>query len=331
MTARKMALGVLALTLAGACSQGADEAPDQTAELAQPIMGGVPAVDARYAAVGALATQFYVDWIPDVPPFYAYDFICSATLVDSQAVVTARHCTETLAQYQQDLGDQPVFLTGDFTWDPEQVIPITGWVAAPPSDRHPGLLLDGGRDVAVAYLAGAPEGIEPARVGHFNQQMVGKQFELAGYGWNDYYLEEWGFDTGEKMVGVGTARALEGQWYSLLFDDDYDAYLDWFMVDADTSNPTEEQAQGWWNAFWLEPGYELLTGGLEGEALSCYGDSGGPLLSIEKDKLTVYGVSFATEPSQANLCDHGSAYLVFNEEMHAFVNRALSSGQPPLR
>jgi hypothetical protein len=67
-----------------------------------------------------------------------------------------------------------------------------------------------------------------------------------------------------------------------------------------------------------------LAGGLEGEALGCFGDSGGPLLrGTNAGNLTVYGVSFAVEASQSTICTRGGGYLVFNHHMHHWVKNAV--------
>ncbi len=69
-----------------------------------------------------------------------------------------------------------------------------------------------------------------------------------------------------------------------------------------------------------------MAGGLPGEALGCYGDSGGPLfLGDSADTLTVYGVSFGVEASISNNCTRGGAYLVFNKTMLAFVESAIAA------
>jgi hypothetical protein len=78
--------------------------------------------------------------------------------------------------------------------------------------------------------------------------------------------------------------------------------------------------------FSLEPGYELLAGGLSGDAVSCWGDSGGPLfLGNTASNFTVYGVSFAGEGSISKVCGLGGGYAVLNEEMLAFVEDAVAA------
>jgi hypothetical protein len=229
----------------------------------------------------------------------------------------AKHCTDWI-DIALDLGGTPYLAFGSDAWNPEQLVPITGYVAAPPSEKFPGLLLEGGRDAAVAYLGATPQGVQPAKVGHFEETMLGTKLEIAGYGYSDIMGT-----AGEKFVGTGTARALEGCWYELLFHGDKQAYLDWYWTDAVTI-PTEEEAEAWWRIFRLEPGYELLAAGLPGESVGCYGDSGGPIFSgTSSADLTVYGVSFAVEASFSSLCALGNGYLVFNRKMLAFISEAL--------
>jgi len=310
------------------CAVDADASPqaaamEGVASRQQAVFGGEPTDDPKYAAVGALSIKFEIEFEPGVP-FVIYEPFCSGTLVGDKAVLTARHCTEAAARYAAE-GLELYFAFGSFSWEADQAIPIVDWVQAPPSPTHPGLLLDGGRDVAVAYLAETPVGIEPAKVAQFKDKQADDEFEIIGFGYNDFYFEEFGFyESGTKIVGKSTGRSLGGQWYSLLFDGDYDAYLEWYFADAATETPSEEEALEWWNIYHLEPGYELLAGSTA-ESHGCFGDSGGPLASSKKDKLTVYGVGFAVESSRNNLCTGGSAYLVLNSEMLSFVKKAIKN------
>jgi len=317
-----------ALSLLG-CAMEADTTSDaQTAgdfdTRTQAIFGGELTDGATYSAVGALALRIEFEEEPGVPFIYHQPF-CSGTLIDKKAVLTARHCTEAASQYVAD-GFEVVFALGSSGWEPEQSVQIVDWKQAPPSPTHPGLLLDGGRDIAVAYLAEEPVGVEPAKIGVFKDKQVDDAFEIIGYGRTDYFLEETGYYwDGYQVSGQATGRSLGGPWYSLLFHGDYDAYLEWYFTDAVTASPSDEEALEWWNVYNLEPGYELLAGTPGQEAFSCYGDSGGPLAISKKNKLTVYGVGFAVESSQSTHCTGGSAYLVLNEKMHAFVKKAVAA------
>jgi hypothetical protein len=301
---------VLAATALLACSQGSTPADEQLGTTALAILDGEPADEAKYAAVGALVYSFPGEGVLDV--------FCSGTLVGRTAIVTARHCTPSI-DLALESGLTPAFALGPDAFNPTQLIPITGYVAAPPAPGGKGLLLDGGRDVAVAYLESAPTGTKPAKLGRFDKKMLGTQFTIAGFG-----VSEFAGTYGQKFAGLVTARALKGRWYELLFAGDYDAYLEWYFSDSSGAIPSDEEASEWWDIYRLENKYELLAGGLPGESMACYGDSGGPLLlGKSASKLTTYGVSFAVEGTFSTVCGLGGAYLVFNDEMLDFVEEAL--------
>jgi hypothetical protein len=311
---------VMALTALLACA----EAPEvsqasevtQTSDVAlgttsQAILDGSPAAGAKYAAVGALVYYF-----PDVG---VLDVFCSGTLVAPDAIVTARHCTPSI-DFAIANGLVPAFAIGPDAFNPTAVIPITDYVTAPPAPgNEKGLLLDGGRDVAVAHLESAPVGVTPAKLGEFSNNQLGKKFTISGFG-----ISEFNGSYGQRFAGSATARAIKGRWYELLFDGDYDAYLDWYFSDSSAALPSEDEAKEWWKIYRLENKYELLAGGLPGESVACYGDSGGPLLSGScAGDLTTYGVSFAVEGTFSTVCGLGGGYLVFNQKMLDFVKDAL--------
>lgn len=315
---RSRFVGMLAVVASAswlsACSGAAGDSPEQAAEGKQAILGGSPAVGEKYAAVGALVEGLEYPGY-GVIPFNAF---CSATLVGPRAIVTARHCTPFIdAPTYPELS--VYFAIGDNAYFAEQYIPVTSYEAAPPSrKKNGGLLLDGGRDVAVAQLASEPEGVVPAKLGRFQKHMLGRKFEIAGFGIND------DLDDGARYAGTVKARQMHGLWYPALFHHNRWAYWNWYWTDAVT-DPTWQEGRQWWRTYRLEAGYELLAGGRKGEALGCFGDSGGPLMRGDSaHTLTVYGVGFASEASQSKVCDLGSAYLVFHKkDIWSFLQRAL--------
>ena len=280
-------------------------------EASQAIISGEAATAAKYAAVGALVYYY--------PEVGVLDSFCSGTLVASKAITTARHCTASI-DLAIESGLVPAFAIGPDAFNPVAVIPITGYVNAPSAPgNEKGLLMDGGRDVAVAYLESAPAGVKPARLGLFEDKMLGTKFEIAGYGVNnaEYFY-------GQRFAGKATARALKGRWYELLFNGSYTAFSNWYFTDSPSAQPSEAEARAWWKDYKLENKYELLAGGLPGEAVACYGDSGGPLLrGTSASNLTTYGVSFAVEGTISSACGLGGGYLVFNKKMLDFVEGAL--------
>jgi hypothetical protein len=303
---------LLASAALSACAQPVGE--EQTPSLgqsSQAIIGGAPAPGAAYAAVGALVYYY--------PEIGVLDAFCSGTLVAPQAITTARHCTPSIDLANEN-GLIPAFAIGPDAFNPIAVIPITGYVTAPAAPgKDKGLLMDGGRDVAVVHLESAPAGVTPAHLGLFEDKMVGSSFDIAGYGVNNPE-----FLYGQRFAGKATARALNGRWYELLFKGNFNAFHSWYFTDSPSAQRTEAEAKAWWKDFTLENKYELLAGGLPGESVACFGDSGGPLLrGSTASTLTTYGVSFAVEGTISSACGMGGGYLVFNRKMLDFVQGAL--------
>jgi V8-like Glu-specific endopeptidase len=309
---------LIAMAVSSGCAQSAGD--DQTQDVGsypQAIVGGTPATGAAYAAVGALVYYY--------PEAGVLDVFCSGTLVGPKAITTARHCTPSI-DLANDNGLIPAFAIGPDAFNPTAIIPITGYVNAPPAPApEKGLMQDGGRDVAVAYLQSAPVGVTPAKLGAFEEKLVGTAFDVAGYGVRD---PEQSY--GQKFVGKATARATSGKWYSLLFNGKEGAFRTWYFNDSPSAQRTEAEAKAWWTGFKLESKYELLAGGLKGEAVACHGDSGGPLLrGTTAPTLTTYGVSFAVEGTISSGCGLGGGYLVFNSSMLAFVKGAIAKPPAP--
>jgi secreted trypsin-like serine protease len=281
----------------------------------QQIVNGVPTSGDALDAIGGIVFKYARAHIED--------FSCTGTLIAPKVVLTARHCVAGDPGWHffplPSFNNFVVF--GDNVTKPEQKVKIKGYVTAPPSAAG-GLLNDGGRDIAVLYLDQAPKGITPATLGHFSASMLGTQFRIAGFGQTE------NFTVGTKLEGLATARALAGDWYPLLFNDSHAAFEEWYWTDASLAAPSDEEAAAWWTpgTYRLESGYELLAGGLPGESVSCWGDSGGPIfLGSSAANFTVYGVSFAGEGSIATNCGLGGGYAVLNDEMLAFVQGAVAA------
>lgn len=301
--------------LVSGCSLASNSTGEELGSVEQSIVNGDEVeCDRSLDAVGGVVFHFSD---PEYGEFQ--EFFCSATLIAPKVALTARHCVETI-YFDPDPAFSNYVHFGQDAYAPKREVKITSTFAAPPGPG--GLLNDGGRDIAVLYLEQAPQGIKPAQLGKFKSSMLGKKFRIAGFG----QTEE--FTSGTKYEGKVTARALAGDWYPLLFNNDYAAFDEWYWTDASLALPSEEEEALWWTpgTYALEPGYELLAGGLPGESVSCWGDSGGPLLQGKSAReLTVYGVSFAGEGSIATNCALGGAYAVLNTEMLAWVESAVAA------
>jgi hypothetical protein len=315
MSNRERSLGVVALltsAVLSACAQvPGEEQAQPLGETNQAIIGGTAVTSSAYAAVGALVYYY--------PEIGVVDVFCSGTLVAPKAITTARHCTPSIDLANEN-GLVPAFAIGPDAFNPIAVIPITDYVNAPAAPgNEKGLLQDGGRDVAVAHLASTPAGVTPAKLGLWEDKMVGTKFDIVGFGVNNAQ-----FFYGQQFIGKATARAQNGAWYPLLFNNNQEAFRSWYFNDSPSSQRTDAEAKAWWKNFKLENKFELLAGGLPGEAVACYGDSGGPLLrGTTAPTLTTYGVSFAVEGTISSACGLGGGYLVFNKKMHDFVKGAI--------
>jgi endonuclease G, mitochondrial len=312
---RACLLGGLVSILGGCALQAPDEKGHSSANQQQ-IVDGVPTTGPALDAIGGIVFKYAKLGISD--------FSCTGTLIAPKVVLTARHCVVGDSGWHffpiPSFNNFVVF--GDNVTKPKQKLKIKGYVTAPPSPTAPGLLGDGGRDIAVLFLDKAPQGITPAKLGHFQSSMVGTQFRIAGFGQTE------NFTVGTKLEGLATSRALSGDWYPLLFNNNYGAFDTWYWTDASLAQPSDDEEAAWWapGTYQLEPGYELLAGGLPGESVSCWGDSGGPLfLGNTAANFTVYGVSFAGEGSISRNCGLGGGYAVLNDEMLAFVQNAIAA------
>ena len=148
------------------------------------IIGGTSDTANRYANVGVLQLQVGTNW---------FDF-CSGTLVRSDVVLTAAHCTDFLVEEGPD-GFGPDDLRISF--DPEGDAPFAtvdrivvhpDWFTAPPcigNSKHR-CLASPAEDIALVFLDGPVAGVTPAPIagpGYLDGlDTANETFTVAGYG-----------------------------------------------------------------------------------------------------------------------------------------------------
>jgi hypothetical protein len=97
-------------------------------------------------------------------------------------------------------------------------------------------------------------------------------------------------------------------------------------VDAD--DPMERYLRELYDTTILLDGYEAYVGNAPGNAQPCYGDSGGPLLRMVGNDLTIYGVTSGGLHSTTLICDYGAIYASFGPDVANFLKNALAWKDP---
>jgi hypothetical protein len=303
--------------------------PGQAESDAEEIIGGFPATSPRLDLVGALGfpvpggfdveeegglpaevkARSYVHPTTEIRQGDRYVTFCSGTLIAPDVVLTAEHCVA-------DLWGDEEFLIGFDGSHPDRAIPIIGVLA---EDTIQGGAVGFGSDVAVVYLAEPVEDIALASIGTLADDDIGTDFVNIGYG-----IQNNNQDSGTRFLGAVTLRGILGNMADHLFGD-FDNYLAHF---PELGLP-EELAEDLYALLELIPEYEATFGNAPGNAQSCFGDSGGPVMRATADGLTVYGVTSWGLGSLDLICDWGGAYAIFGPATLDFIDRSLACPMIP--
>jgi hypothetical protein len=308
----------------GACVF-ADPATGQSE--AEEIIGGFPATSPRLDLVGALGfpvpggldtngehpeeltSRSYYDPAMQVRDGDQYVTFCTGTLIAPNAVITAEHCVADL------FGDEE-FLIGFDGTAPDRAVKIVGVMA---EDTIQGGAVGFGSDVAIAFLEEPIDDIAPASIGTLEDGDIGSNYVNIGYG-----IQNNNEDSGTRFLGAVTLRGILGNMADHLFGD-FEGYLEHF---PELGFP-EEAAEELYGLLELIPEYEATFGHLDGNAQSCFGDSGGPVMRQADGGLTVYGVTSWGLGSETLVCDWGGAYAVFGPATLEFIDRSLACETVP--
>ena len=202
-----------------ACAPDGSSGPAGPIQLLnQPIVGGTECTEDDWPAVGAYLAGEGTSY-----------FLCTATLIDPQIVLTAAHCASA-----SSTGD--MFFTGVdvFDMDPGEVYSVDEVFIHPDYDVDP----EHPHDIAVLRLDDPVDGIDPILINAtpFNDSWLGLDFVYVGYGALTEYQSQ---DAGTKWM---TEIAVEEYW-----DDAYYHYTqDTNTCTGDSGGPGLVELEGTW-------------------------------------------------------------------------------------
>ena len=249
---------------------------------ANAVIGGTDDTANHFSNVGLLQLRFEGEW---------FDF-CSGTLVESDVVLTAAHCTDFLQEVGED-GFGPDDLRISFEVDPDDsstyftvdhIVVHPDWFTAPAclGNSKRLCLAPPAEDIALVWLDDTVDGVDPA--------------PIAG----DGYLDELDVSTEAfTVVGYGVDEFITGSAISPLANIIADGIRSYREV---TALPAQDAFP---DRF------------LKYTKSTCFGDSGGPLFHGD----TVVGINVWTFSYR---CDGPNfAYRVDSDVAQAFLNTYL--------
>jgi Trypsin len=316
--------GVAALT---GCAEAPTDEPvgGQTSQ----IIGGIDAKAKKFDAVGTVG--FVDEWSGQ------YQFMCSATLIDPQTVLTAKHCALVLdGPYagMKYVNLVPMyFAIGPDAFAPRKLVEA---IAADVSPVHEGGFVGLGSDVAIYHLIEpvtdvTPIGVADAMLGEAD---LGRKFIAMGYGAKDVNDDIFGFSSAPRRTGTETLNALEGSSFDLMFGS-FERFINELKLKfgADYINSILWDLENMYYSTYLLSGYEAWTGNQPGDAQTCHGDSGGPLLRrVEvgpgRFEQRIYGVVSGGWFSPDLTCAYGTFYATLGPAVRDLLSAAASYRDP---
>jgi hypothetical protein len=343
---KRQAVGTTALlAVAGLAAQGCTEtqveggAKPEVGSQVQELIGGVPGNSPALDAIGTIGfLSTYTDCYTGEVSTY-YEPFCTASLINSQTVLTAKHCEDNLAYASENF--EAVFAIGPDASNPKRTIKI---VDSQKNPVHNGGFVGYGRDVATVHLEQAVTDIKPLKFETMSAAQVGTELAAVGYG-----VQDNSNTSGTRMIGTLRVNALEGKVYELMFGS-FENFKQWYLtrdapepelpaddeeepVDDGTDDGSvddgsdddyyDEYLREIYDTTLLLPGYEVHVGNAAGDAQPCYGDSGGPLVKINGNgDLVAYGVTSGGLGTNDLICDRGAVYAAFGAQTTSWLKRA---------
>jgi len=292
---------------------------EEPVETADEIIGGVDAFAPKLNAIGTVGFK---------DDDGNYGFVCTATLIAPQVVLTAKHC---VLELNFGLGKLVNLIPMYFAVGPDAKAPlkVVEAVAADVSFQAEGGFVGLGNDVALLYLVEPITDITPMRVARrgLKQEHVGRKYLEIGYGSQDLWEDLTGDLAATRKLGTGTLSAVRGQLLQMMYQGDKDHYFYdlSFMYGAEIVAEYQDLLLEWWNNTPLLPEYELYVGNQPGDAQTCHGDSGGPLLRKATDgQVYAYGVVSGGWFSEDLSCDYGTVYASIGPKTVAMIEKGLT-------
>ncbi len=323
----RSALCVAAALLAacGVDTQAPAATPDESSSAVSNIIGGF---DAKSASLNAIGTVGVVDESGQ------YYFFCTATLIGPSTVLTAKHCAMVTDDTSPLFGmklvnlEQIFFAVGPDANSPVKVVEA---IAADLSPVEQGGFVGLGNDVAIYHLVEPITDVTPVKVADapLSDKQIGTGFVSIGYGSKDNFEDLTGWLSATRAAGKSTLRALEGKSFELMlgsFDVFYKQMVREYGIDIVTQYI--DLITSWYNDTAILKDYEVWTGYAKGDAQTCHGDSGGPLLGKEGNEKKIFGVVSGGWHSTQLTCDYGTFYAAIGNETRTMITEALKYQDP---
>ena len=322
---------IAALVLAAslfACSQSL---PDEANS--DDIIGGV---DGNATALNAIGTLGVKD------ESGKFQFFCSASLIGPHTVLTAKHCaivlSGTLAGMKYVNLIPIFFAVGPDAKNPVKVVEA---IAADISKVDNGGFVGLGNDVAIYQLIEDIKDVKPLKVAStaLVQADMGKKFVGVGFGAQSVYEDLTGDLASTRQMGTETSRALSGKAFELMLGS-FQAFYDQLVYEygQDVVDENIDLVHQWYDQTTILPGYEAWYGHAAGDAQTCHGDSGGPVLHKATDAgnitdrknstAKIFGVVSGGWHSRDLTCDYGTFYAAIGPATLDLVNKGLQYKDP---
>jgi hypothetical protein len=359
LSMKRQVVGSALLAIAGIAAMGCTESQveggvePQIGSQQQELIGGFPANSPALDAIGTIGfLSTYTDcYTGEVVEYYEY--FCTASLINTQTVLTAKHCQDLLAYASDNF--EPVFAVGPDTAHPKRMVKIVDSQKNPVND---GGFVGYGRDVATVHLETPITDIKPLKFATLDASKLGTTLVAVGYG-----VQDNSGTSGTRMSGNLRVNALEGKIFELMFGS-FEAFKEWVNTGdvpepeepGEEEEPSEEPGDvggddgsagddgsveddgsvdggsddDWYDEYlrdiyentYLLPGYEVYVGNAPGNAQPCFGDSGGPLLKKEGADFVAYGVTSGGLGTNQLICDRGAVYAAFGAQTKTWLTKA---------